>query len=47
MVIGFVIVTTLIAMPAIAFAPDCRDRELDEIGALLTSKDGALAVSSR
>ncbi|WP_051871709.1 MFS transporter [Streptomyces sclerotialus] len=32
MVIAFAIVTTLIAMAAIAFAPDRRDRELDEIG---------------
>ncbi|RVU23706.1 MFS transporter [Streptomyces antnestii] len=32
MVIAFAIATTLIAMAAIAFAPDRRDRELDEIG---------------
>ena len=32
-VIVFAIVTTLIAMTAISFAPDRRDVELDEIGA--------------
>jgi hypothetical protein len=33
MVVTFAIVTTIIAMMAIAFAPDRRDVELDEIGA--------------
>ncbi|MEU9882157.1 MFS transporter [Streptomyces phaeochromogenes] len=47
MVIGFVIVTTLIAMTAIAFAPDRRDRELSEIGAVHKHADDTPAFSSR
>lgn len=47
MVIGFVIVTTLIAMAGIAFAPDHRDLELYEIGALRKHADDAPALSSR
>ncbi|GDY71280.1 hypothetical protein SAV31267_007650 [Streptomyces avermitilis] len=46
MVIGFAIVTTLIAMAAIAFAPDRRDLELNEIGVLHKHADDAPALSS-
>ncbi|WP_328760233.1 hypothetical protein [Streptomyces sp. NBC_00271] len=47
MVIAFVIVTTLIAMAAISFAPDRRDRELNEIGAIPKHADDAPALPSR
>jgi hypothetical protein len=47
MVIVFVIVTTLIAMAAIAFAPDRRNRELNEIGAIRKHTDDVPALSSR
>lgn len=46
MVVAFAIVTTLIAMAAIAFAPDRRDRELDEIGTLATHRRDTPAVAS-
>ncbi|MGA5352029.1 MFS transporter [Streptomyces thermodiastaticus] len=45
-VVAFAIVTTLIAMAAIAFAPDRRDRELDEIGTLATHRRDTPAVAS-
>ena len=42
MVIAFAILTTLIAMVAISFAPDRRHLGLDEIDAELTTEDGNL-----
>lgn len=45
MVIAFAIVTTLISMAAIAFAPDQRDRELDEIGDAGSATDRVKAVA--